>query len=211
MMASEATVKAAEAADAPQNVVQKIGQVLMIIGAWPGKISSWLILPIIFCVMAAILGGVFRMGLLLSWETPLPLLGTELRIIGLAELQWHFLAIMVMLGGSYALQQDRHVRVDMLYGNVSPKKRAAIDTVGDLLFLIPFCLLITWLSFRFVGMSFRSGERSDYGGLMDRYLIKSIIPIGLSLLALTGFGRILRNIGFMLSRQPAKSETPNSN
>ena len=211
MMASEATAKAAEAADAPRNVVQKVGQVLMIIGAWPGKISSWLILPIIFCVMAAILGGVFRMGLLLSWETPLPLLGTELRIIGLAELQWHFLAIMVMLGGSYALQQDRHVRVDMFYGNVSPKKRAAIDTIGDLLFLIPFCLLITWLSFRFVGMSFRSGERSDYGGLIDRYLIKSIIPIGLAFLALTGFGRILRNIGFMLSRQPAKSETPNSN
>ncbi len=211
MMASATQTTAAEAADAPQNSVQRIGQVLMLIGAWPGKMASWLVLPIIACVMIAVLGGVFRMGLLMSWQTPLPLLGTELRIIGLVELQWHLFAVMVMLGGAYALQQERHVRVDMLYANFSPKKRAALDTVGDLLFLIPFCLLIAWLSFRFVGMSFRTGERSDYGGLTDRYVVKSIIPIGLGLLALTGFGRVLRNIGFMLSRQPAKTETPVSN
>jgi TRAP-type mannitol/chloroaromatic compound transport system permease small subunit len=185
------------------NGLQRLGQVLMAIGSWPGKISSWLILPIIVCVLAAVLGGVFRLSQLVNWGQPILLFGDQLSIIGLVELQWHLLAVMVMLGGAYALREDRHVRVDMIYAKVSPKWRAVIDIVGDLIFLLPFCALIAWLSLRFVDMSIRSGERSDYGGLTDRYLVKSIIPIGLALLFLTGLGRIVANLGLLLSRQSA--------
>jgi len=198
-----ATTKQAsnEATDAPLNSLQRFGQVLMKISAWPGKISSWLVLPIIACVLAAVIGGIFRLSQLISWDQSILLFGNQLSIIGLVELQWHLLACMVMLGGSYALHEDRHVRVDMMYAKVSPKWRATIDAVGDLIFLLPFCALIAWLSLRFVDMAIRSGEQSDYGGLTDRYLVKSIIPIGLGLLFLTGLGRILRNIGFLLGQQ----------
>lgn len=190
-----------EAAGTARNSVQKVGQVLMKIGAWPGKISSWLILPILFCVLAAVLGGIFRLSQLATWDQSIFLFGDQLSIIGLAELQWHLFAVLVMLGGSYALQQDRHVRVDMLYANVSPKWRASLDAFGDLIFLLPFCAIVAWLSLGFVEMAHRSGEQSDYGGLIDRYLIKAILPIGLSLLFLTGLGRILRNIGFLMSKK----------
>lgn len=203
-------VSAAEAADTAQNGLQRFGQVLMVIGAWPGKVSSWLVLPIIACVLAAVIGGIFRLSQLATWDEPILLFGDQLSIIGLIELQWHLLAVMVMLGGSYALYEDRHVRVDMMYAKVSPKWRATIDAIGDLIFLLPFCALIAWLSLRFVDMSIRSGEKSDYGGLLDRYLVKSIIPIGLSLLFMTGLGRVLRNIGFLLSRQPAANNSSNA-
>lgn len=204
------TVSAQEAADTAQNGLQRFGQVLMTVSAWPGKISSWLIMPIIVCVLAAVLGGIFRLSQLATWDTPVLLFGDQLSIIGLVELQWHLLAVMVMLGGSYALNEDRHVRVDMMYAKVSPKWRATIDAVGDLIFLLPFCALIAWLSLRFVDMSIRSGEQSDYGGLTDRYLVKSIIPIGLSLLFITGLGRVLRNIGFLLSRQHTENSGPSA-
>lgn len=205
-MNDTASASVVEATGTAQNGLQRFGQVLMTISAWPGKMSSWLILPIIVCVLAAVLGGIFRLSQLATWNEPILLFGDQLSIIGLVELQWHLLAVMVMLGGSYALHEDRHVRVDMMYAKVSPKWRATIDAIGDLIFLLPFCALIAWLSLRFVDMAIRSGEQSDYGGLTDRYLVKSIIPIGLSLLFLTGLGRVLRNIGFLLSRQP----TPNT-
>jgi TRAP-type mannitol/chloroaromatic compound transport system permease small subunit len=199
-MAKPAEPAAAAAAAHEQNALQRFGQTLMTIGAWPGMISSWLILPIIFCVLAAVIGGILRLSQLATWETPVLLFGDQLSIIGLTELQWHFLAVMVMFGGAYTLQQDRHVRVDMIYANVSPKAQAVINAVGDLLFLLPFCAIIAWLSLRFVDMSIRSNEQSDYGGLVDRYLVKAVIPIGLSLLFLTGLGRILRSIGFIFSK-----------
>lgn len=201
-MTDSATSPAAEAAGPARNALQRSGQVLMLISAWPGRISSWLVLPIILCVLAAIIGAMLRMSQLAAWDQRIWLFGNQLSMIGLAELQWHLFAVMVMLGGSYALQQDRHVRVDMLYAKISPKWRATVDTIGDLLFLIPFCIIIAWLSLRFVDMAIRSNEQSDNaGGLVDRYLVKSIVPIGLSLLFLTGFGRVLRNIGFLLSKK----------
>jgi len=202
MSASAIISPAAEAAGIPRNGLQRFGQVLMAIGAWPGKISSWLILPILVCVLAAVVGGLLRMSQIFDWGFYIPVLGTQLSMIGLVEMQWHLFAIMVMLGGAYTLKEDRHVRVDMLYANVSPKTRASIDAIGDLVLLLPFCAIIAWLSLRFVSLSFASGEQSDYNGLVDRYLVKSFVPIGLALLFVTGFGRVLRNIGFLLSRQP---------
>jgi len=135
------------------------------------------------------------------------LLGKQLSIIGLSELQWHMFALMVMLGASYALEQNSHVRVDMTYAKLGPKGKAVVDLIGDLILLLPFCAIVGWLSIRFVEMSFASGEKSDYGGLIDRYMIKAVMPIGLGLLFLTGLGRVLRNIGLLLSGPSGGSQS----
>jgi len=211
MMGSVEKPAALEAAGSAQNGLQRLGQVLMSIGAWPGMASSWLILPVILCVLAAVVGGILRLSQLATWDQSVLLFGNQLSIIGLTELQWHLFAVMVMLGGSYALQQDRHVRVDMLYAKVSPKWRATVDAIGDLFFLLPFCAIVAWLSLRFVDMAILSGEQSDYGGLIDRYLVKAILPIGLGLLFLTGLGRVLRNLGFILSNQHPANENSTTN
>ncbi|MGA0198556.1 MAG: TRAP transporter small permease subunit, partial [Prochlorotrichaceae cyanobacterium] len=44
------------------------------------------------------------------------------------------------------LKHGSNVRVDFLYIQWNPKKRAWIDLLGTLLFLIPFCLLGLWVS-----------------------------------------------------------------
>lgn len=176
------------------------GHALRVISAWPGRAASWLVLAIVVVVLAAVIGSQLRLGTLASWGTQLPLLGSGLTITGLAELQWHLFAVMVMLGGAYALTEDRHVRVDLLYSKLPRRGRALVDVLGDLIFLLPFCALVAWLSLSFIGLAYRSGEQSDYGGLIDRYLIKSIIPIGLAVLALAGLGRILTNLRLVLAR-----------
>ncbi len=202
---------AADAAGIEPNGLQRFGEALMKIGAWPGKMSSWLILPIIASVLIAVIGGIYRLAQLASWEMSLPLLGKQLSIIGLSELQWHMFALMVMFGASYALEQNSHVRVDMTYAKLGPKGKAVVDLIGDLVLLLPFCAIVGWLSIRFVEMSFASGEKSDYGGLIDRYMIKAVMPIGLALLFLTGFGRVLRSIGVLISKSSPGGSNVSSN
>ena len=76
--------------------------------------------------------------------------------------------------------------------------RAIIDVLGHLIFLLPFCVLIAWLSRHFVEMSFVSHEQSNYGGLTDRWIIKAALPLGLLFLAVNALGQVLENIAFLL-------------
>lgn len=182
-----------------RSTLERVGHALVEASAWPGRIAAWLILPMMALVLVAIIGAMLRIGQLATWEAEVPLFGTELTLMGLAELQWHLLAVMVMLGMSYALARNAHVRVDMLYARFTPRGKAAVDLIGDLVFLMPFCAIIGWLSLGFVEFSYNTGERSDYGGLVDRYLVKSILPIGFGFLALAGVGRVLLHLGTLIT------------
>src|SRR5665213_382996 len=48
------------------------------------------------------------------------------------EIQWYLFAAMFMLGAPYTLRMNEHVRVDILYGNVSPKVQLWIDLLGGI-------------------------------------------------------------------------------
>ena len=64
---------------------------------------------------------------------------------GWLEIQWYMFAAIVLLGASHTLRMNEHVRVDLVYGNVSDRARLWIDTIGLVLFLIPPCLFLMWL------------------------------------------------------------------
>ena len=83
--------------------LERLGRALMEIGAWPGRAAGWLIVPMTAMVLAAVIGSMLKVGQIASWQTDLPLFGSNLTLNGLAELQWHMLAIIVMLGISYAM------------------------------------------------------------------------------------------------------------
>lgn len=57
------------------------------------------------------------------------------------ELQWYLYSLVFFLGFAYVLKHDVNVRVDFLYANWSPRRRAWVDLLGTLFLLIPFCLL----------------------------------------------------------------------
>ena len=186
------------------DALDRTGRALTGLGAVLGRLAGWLIVPIVAAVLAAVVGTYLRFGEIVAWETDLPLLGTHLSITGLVELQWHLFAVMVLLGGSYALRANGHVRVDIAYDRLRPRTRALVDILGHLVFLIPFALLVAWLSLDFVELAYRSGEQSDYGGLTDRYLVKAMVPIGFVILALTALGQVLSGLAVVLD--PARAE-----
>lgn len=175
------------------------GRLLITASAWPGRMAAWLLVPLALLVIATVVGSLFQMGSIASWNMDLPILGTGLTINSLNEMQWHLLAVLTMLALPYALAEGRHVRVDMLYAGFNPRRRLVVEVIGDILFLIPFCVVIGWLSIKFATFAYQTGEQSTYGGLTDRWVVKSFLTIGLCLLLVTGIGRVLLHIGQLLS------------
>lgn len=161
---------------------------------WCGRASSWLNLGILASVLVAVAAGAAGANELLSWEGEIPLFGDRLTINGVFDIEWHLFTVTVMLGGAYALLEDRHVRSDFFRQKMSARWQIAVDVAGDIVFLLPFCAIVGAVSLDFTARSYSLGEKSDYGGLVDRYLIKSMIPIGLGVLFAAGVLRIAGNI-----------------
>tara|TARA_B100000029_G_scaffold516827_3_gene635514 strand:+ start:16050 stop:16628 length:579 start_codon:yes stop_codon:yes gene_type:complete len=115
--------------------------------------------------------------------------------VAVQELEWHFFAMIFLLASAWALKHNKHVRVDVLYMNFSPRKKALANLIGTLLFLLPFTIIAIWSSQNFVANSFRIGEVSpDPGGLPARYILKAMIPIGFTLIFLQGFAMAIRSL-----------------
>ena len=111
------------------------------------------------------------------------------------ELEWHFFALIFLLASAYALQKDRHVRVDLFYANFSARDKAWVNLVGGILFLIPWCVLIIYVSVGFAAQSFHDMEGSPQpGGLPYLWLIKSAIPACFILLFLQAIAEIIDSI-----------------
>ena len=51
------------------------------------------------------------------------------------ELQWYMFAVIVMLGASYTLKKNEHVRVDVVYMGLSERNQLLVDIIGGFLFL----------------------------------------------------------------------------
>ncbi len=115
--------------------------------------------------------------------------------VGMQEMEWHLFAIVFLLGISVALKDEGHVRVDFLYDTFTPRKKAMVNIVGTILFLIPFTLLIFSGSIEFVKDAYITHEISeDPGGLPFRWLIKGMIPFSFAFLFFSGIGYILQNV-----------------
>ena len=56
---------------------------------------------------------------------------------GWLEIQWYLFAGCVMLGSAQVLRVNEHVRVDVIYGWISTRKKVMIDLFGLCFFLLP--------------------------------------------------------------------------
>ena len=115
--------------------------------------------------------------------------------IAMQEMEWHLFSVVILLGISYTLKEDGHVRVDLIYDTLTSKKKAKINMVGVVLFILPISLLIGIESIPYVMESFASNEQSgDPGGLPYRWIIKSLIPLSFFLLIITSIGFFIKNL-----------------
>src|SRR6478609_4325053 len=55
-------------------------------------------------------------------------------------------AALFMLAAAWTLQVGGHVRVDIFYADASARTKALIDLLGALVLLLPFMIVLIWLS-----------------------------------------------------------------
>jgi TRAP-type mannitol/chloroaromatic compound transport system permease small subunit len=156
-----------------------------------GKIASILIL--LSCIVSAT-NALLRYGLDISNNWPL-------------ELQWYLFSAAVMLGASYTLKRNEHVRVDLIYSQLSDRGRIYTDLFGLILFLMPACILFAWLSWTSLFYpSWLVSEHSMNAGGLPRYPIKFIVPFGFFMLSLQGVSEIIKRIGALRGKETLPAE-----
>ena len=152
-----------------------------------GKITAWLTLfMVIVTFIVVIMRYVFDAGLIWVQESVV----------------WMH-AVVFMLGAAYTLHAEEHVRVDIFYRTMSERRRAWVDLVGVIVFLMPLCAFLAWASFDFVTQSWRLGESSrESGGLPYPFipLLKSVLLLMPVAVALQGASLCLKSVRTLRGR-----------
>lgn len=159
-----------------------------------GRLTGWFAFALV-CVMAynVLLRYLFRTG-----------------SVAMQELEWHLMAPVCLLGLSYALLHDGHVKVDILYGRFPERVQRFVDLVSMIAVCIVIAILL-YLSVPYVYQSYSIGEGSpDPGGLSHRWILKSMLPVGFTLLLVQSIAATLRAYVAMVDpsaspRSPAKT------
>jgi len=150
-----------------------------------GRSVAWLALAIVLLQFALVLARyVFGFG-----------------SIWLSETVIYANAALFLLAAAWTLRAGGHVRVDVFYAHAAPRTRALIDLIGALLLLLPFALLLLWLSTPFAARSWAILERSqEASGLPLVFLLKTLVPLFAVMMALQGVAQALRALSALRQR-----------
>lgn len=113
--------------------------------------------------------------------------------IWLSETVFYGNAVMFMLASAWTLAAGGHVRVDVFYAHASPRAKAIIDLIGSVVLLLPFALVLLWLSVPYAVRSWAILESSpEASGLPLVFVLKTCIPGFALLMALQGVSQAIR-------------------
>jgi len=110
---------------------------------------------------------------------------------------------LVLLGASYTLKKNEHVRVDIVYSNISTRKQIWVDIIGGVLFMLPATIILAYLSWPVFYNSWEIGEVSTNAGGLVRWPIKIFLPIGFALLSLQGISEIIKRVAILKGHMKA--------
>ena len=155
-----------------------IARRLEVLAIWSGRLLPWLMVPLIALTFGIV---VLRYGF-------------DFGSIAVQEGVTYLHALIMMLCMGYTLSKNEHVRVDILYHNMSRRQRAWVDFLGGLLFLMPTSLTILIVSWNYAAQSWVLLEGSpESGGLPLVFILKTLIPLMALLVLAQGIADVLRN------------------
>ena len=113
------------------------------------------------------------------------------------ELQWLLFGAVFMLAAAYTLQQNAHVRIDVISNRLSKRTRDKIDAICHVIMLGPIAAILIWLSTGFFWDSYMEGEMSSNAGGLPVWPGKLIILVGFSLLLLQMISETIKRIAVL--------------
>lgn len=178
-------------------LAKKVADGIDAINAATGSAVRWLTLfTVLVCLTVALLRYLFSIG-----------------FVWMQELYVWSHALVFMLAAASTYLADGHVRVDVISGRLSPRKRAVIECVGIVLLLFPWLAVLGYVVVPYVQRSWRLLEASQqYGGMPGLFLLKSALIVFVVLLFLQGVSVLLRNLLFLAGRAdrpaPSRQDVP---
>jgi TRAP-type mannitol/chloroaromatic compound transport system permease small subunit len=113
------------------------------------------------------------------------------------EIQWYLFAGVFLLGAGFAFMRNVHVRIDFISGKLSRRTNAIIDIAGIVVFLIPLCLIMGWLSWPLFSTALATGEMSQNAGGLIRWPAYLLMPVGFGLLLIQALSELVKRIAFL--------------
>ena len=117
---------------------------------------------------------------------------------GWLEIQWYMFAGIVLLGASYTLKMNEHVRVDLVYGWVSDRTRLWIDIVGIIVFLLPVTLYFAISCWPFFYASYLGDEMSGNASGLIRWPVKLLLVVGFGFLFIQGISELIKRVAAVM-------------
>lgn len=113
--------------------------------------------------------------------------------LAMYELVVYMHGLLFMMAAAYTLAEDGHVRVDIFYRGAAPRRRALVNIIGVLVFLVPTCVLILYITWPYVLRSWSVLEGSrETSGLPGVFLFKTVILVFAVMLMLQGLSIVVR-------------------
>ncbi len=160
-----------------------------------GRAAAWLGLLMVLVGAWSAVGGQLE-----GW------VGRRLSFVWLDEAQWYLFSLLFLFAAPWALREEAHVRVDVLYGRLGPRSKGWIDLLGGATLLLPFCLYAVWVTVPAGLESWRVREDSpDAGGLL-RWPLRLAVPVAFALLSLQGVALMVRAVGTIRGEPRAGGE-----
>lgn len=154
-----------------------------------GRITAWLILV---AVLVSAVNAVVRKTMDMSSNAWL-------------ELQTFLFGAVFLFCASWTLQNNEHIRIDILNNAMPNWLRHTIELVGHALFLIPVTIVMIITAWPFFYGSYLQNEQSFNAGGLPQWPAKALIFVGFVLLFLQGVSELIKRLA-IISGQIA--ETP---
>jgi TRAP-type mannitol/chloroaromatic compound transport system permease small subunit len=116
---------------------------------------------------------------------------------GMLELQWYLFGIVFMIGASWTMKTNEHVRVDVVSSRLSKYVRDRIEVFGLIVFFFPFALVHLYYSYPFFMESWRTQEWSTNSGGLIIWPAKGMVLLGFFLLTLQGVSQLIKRIAII--------------
>jgi TRAP-type mannitol/chloroaromatic compound transport system permease small subunit len=149
------------------------------ISAWVAKAFAW-------CLMVMVLGVTYEVFVRYVVKRP---------TVWAFDMSFMMYGTMFMLAGAYTLSRDAHVRADILYRLLPPRRQAALELVLYFLFFFPGILALVFAGAKYAARSWRYQEVSiNSPAGMPIYQFKTVIAIAGVLLVIQGIAQVMRCI-----------------
>lgn len=145
---------------------------------WTGSLSAWLVIPLILVVLYEVIMRHF-------FNSP---------TVWAYDVSWMIFAAQFVLGGAFTHLRKGHIRIDIVYGDLSERGKRIYDFLINLIIIVPPMILFVWAGVIFSAKAYGIDERLSTGTwLFPTGPPKTLIPVGFFLLALQSLAEIVRS------------------